>query len=100
MTVPISFVMTIPLSPPQGTLPNIGEVQVNDRFPLGPQGNRRVSFGSVFDASSGQEGHNGNGDGHIDDDGTMQTRPRQVQQGVSTFNLGIKPKDPQCFMRE
>ena len=36
MTVPISSVMTIPLSPPQGPLPCIGEVQADNRFPLGP----------------------------------------------------------------
>ena len=61
----------------------------------GPHGNRRVSFGSVFDASSGQEqdnnGNNGNG-------GTMGSRTVQVQpQGAATFNLGIKPKDPPVF---
>ena len=100
LAVPISSVMTIPLSLPQGPLPSIGEVQANNRFPLAPQGSRRGSFGSVFDASSGQEGkdgHNGNGNGHIDDDGTAQTRPRQVQQGVSTFNLRINSKDPPMF---
>ena len=79
MTVPISSVMTIPLSPSQEPLLGIGEVQANDRFPLCPQGNRRVSFGSVLDASSrqeGQDGHHGNGDGPIDDDRIAQTRPR------------------------
>ena len=79
LAVPISSVMKIPLSLPQGPLPRIGEVQVDTQFPLGPQGNRRVSFGSVFDASSGQEGHNGNGDGHMGEDRIAQTRPRQVQ---------------------
>ena len=59
-TVPISSMMTMPLSPPQGPLPNIGEVQTENRFPLGPQGNRRVSFGSVFDASLGQNGGQNN----------------------------------------
>ena len=54
MTVSISSMMTMPLSPPQGPLPSIGEVQADNRFPLGPQGNRRVSFGSVFDAPFGQ----------------------------------------------
>ena len=37
------------------------------------------------------------GDGQLGDDGTAQTKPRQVQQGMSTFNLGIKPKDPPMF---
>ena len=75
-----------------------------------PQGNRCISFGSVFDASSGQNGGQNNdeklndwgepledGDGHLGEYGTTQTRPRQVQQGMSTFNLGIKPKDPPMF---
>ena len=79
LAVPISSVMKLPLSLPQGPLPRIGEVQADTRFPLGPQGNRRVSFGSIFAASSGQDGHNGNDDGHMDEDGTAQTRPKQVQ---------------------
>ena len=58
----------------------------------GTQSNRHVSFGSVFDASSGQGG-NGGGNG-----GTIESRTIQPQpQGVSTFNLGIKPKDPPVF---
>ena len=61
----------------------------------GPQGNRRVSFGSVFDASSGQGGENNGNDGNS---GTMGSRTIQVQpQGATTFNLGIKPKDPPVF---
>ena len=88
----ISSMMTMPLSPPQGPLPNINEVQIENRFPLGPQGNRRVSFCLVFDASSGHNGGQNNdvklndwgepledGDGHLGDGGTAQTRPRQVQ---------------------
>ena len=35
--------------------------------------------------------------GNTGNDGTLQTRSMQVQQGVSTFNLGIKPKDPPMF---
>ena len=98
--VPSPFVMTTPLSPPQGPLPSIGEVQADNQFTRGPQGNRRVSFGSIFDApfeQEGQDGHDGNGDGYMNKDETSQTRPRQVQQGMSTFNLGIKPKDPPMF---
>ena len=58
----------------------------------GPQSNCRVLFGSVFDASSGQGGDNNGNDGN---GGTIGSRTVQVQlQGVSTFNLGIKPKDP------
>ena len=88
MTVPISFVMTIPLSPPQGPLPNIGEVQVDNRFPLGPKGNRHVSFGLVFDASSRQDGNNGAGGGNTGNDGTLQTKPMQMQQGGVNFQYG------------
>ena len=62
---------------------------------LGPQGNRCVSFGSVFDASSGQGGDNNGNDGN---GGTIGSRTAQAQmQGASTFNLGIKPKDPPVF---
>ena len=55
----------------------------------GPQGNCRVLFGSVFDASSRQGGDtNGNdGNGGMIGFKTVQTQP----QGTSTFNLGIKP---------
>ena len=61
----------------------------------GPQGNRRVLFGSVFDASSGQGGDNNGNDGNS---GKIGSRTIQVQpQGAATFNLGIKPKDPPVF---
>ena len=60
----------------------------------GPQGNRRVLFGSVFDALSGPGG-NGNHDGN---GGTIGSRTVLAQpQGTTTFNLGIKPKDPPMF---
>ena len=60
----------------------------------GPQGNRCVLFGSVFDASSGQGG-NGDNDGN---GGTIGSRIVHTQpQGATTFNLGIKPKDPPVF---
>ena len=42
----------------------------------GPQGNRRVSFGSVFDASSGQGGNN---NGNDRNGGTIGSRTVQVQ---------------------
>ena len=86
------------------SLPVIGGPQVNP-IPMsgptlgptpfgGPQGNRRVLFGSVFDASSGQGG-NGDNDGN---GGTMGSKTVQTQpQGAATFNLGIKPKDPPVF---
>ena len=66
--------------------------------PLGdPQGNRRVSFGSVFDVSFGQGG-NGDNSGNGGNGGTTGSRTIQVQpQGATTFNLGIKPKDPPVF---
>ena len=84
------------------SLPVIGGPQVNP-IPMsgptlgptpfgGPQGNCRVSFGSVFDASSGQEGENNGNDGN-GGSRTVQTQP----QGAATFNLGIKPKDPPVF---
>ena len=62
----------------------------------GPQGSRRVLFGSVFDALSGPGG-NGNHDGN---GGTIGSRTVPVQpQCTSTFNLGIKPKEPPVFYR-
>ena len=44
----------------------------------GPQSNRRVSFGFVFDASSGQEG-NGDNSGNDGNGGTVGSRTVQVQ---------------------
>ena len=66
------------------------------RTPFGGlQGNCRVSFGSVFNAPSGQGGDNNDNDGN---GGTIGSRTVQVQpQGASTFNLGIKPKDTLVF---
>ena len=72
--------MSAPIS-----IPVIGGPQVNP-IPMsgptlgstpfgGPQGNRRVSFGSVFDASSGQGG-NGNNDGNC---GTIGSRTVPAQ---------------------
>ena len=62
-----------------------------------PQSNRRVSFGYVFDASSGQGG-NGNNSGNDGNGQTVGSRTIQVQpQGASTFDLGIKPKDLLVF---
>ena len=98
----------MPVSQPYGTmsspisLPVIGGPQVSP-IPMsgptmcptpfgGPQGNRRVSFGSVFDASSGQGGENNGNDGN-GGSRTVQVQP----QGAATFNLGIKPKDPPVF---
>ena len=91
------------MSPPV-SLPVIGGPQVTPIPMSGPtlgsipfgglQSNRRVSFGSIFYASSGQGG-NGDNDGN---GGTFGSRTVQVQpQGASTFNLGIKPKDPLVF---
>ena len=53
---------------------------------------RHVSFGYVFYSSSGTGGNGGT----IGAAGT-QIAQAQVQQGVSTFNLGIKPKCPPFF---
>ena len=61
----------------------------------GPLSNCRVSFGFVFDASSRQGGDN---NGNDSNGGTIGSKTVQTQpQGVSTFNLGIKPKDPPVF---
>ena len=91
MSAPISMpviggpqVSLIPMSDPTGAPTPFG----------GPQGNRRVLFGSVFDVSSGQGG-NGNNDGN---GGTIGSRTIPAQpQGTTTFNLGIKPKEPPVF---
>ena len=55
---------TILLQSPQGPLPKIGEIQGDERVPIGPQSTRRVCFGSVFDASSRQNGGGHNNEGH------------------------------------
>ena len=57
-------------------------------------------FGFAFDASSGTGGNVeqnscNNINGKIG--GILGTQTTQVQQGVSTFNLGIKPKDSLVF---
>ena len=81
----------------QQPLPRIGELQPEPSFAKRIQGNRHVSFVFVFDASSGKTGDNGNG-GHPGGEGGIgETKAVQGQQGVSTFNLGIKCKDPPMF---
>ena len=97
VTAPISFGMTIPLQRPQGPLPRIGEIQVDDRVPMGPQGNQRVSFGSVFDAPSGQNGGQNNGENLNDWGEPLDDGDVQAQQNTSLFKLEIKPKDPLMF---
>ena len=52
---------------------------------------RRVSFGSVFPSSSGTGGNGGR------DGGSMGVSRSQVHERSSTFNIGIKPKDPPYF---
>ena len=93
MTVPLSLMMTTPLNVPQGPLPRIDELQRDDRGLLGPQGNRRVSFGSVFDAPSRQN----NGEHGNDWDETLGGDTVQPQQNISMFKLEIKSKDPPMF---
>ena len=61
------------------------------------QRQRHVSFGSVFDASFGQNGGQNNGEnlnewGEPQDDSTVQ-----MQQNIALFKLEIKPKDPPMF---
>ena len=80
-------------------LPRIGEVQGD--IPIGrPQGPRRVSFGSVFDASSGRNGGGQDNEEPQDDDDWNE--PQEERRTVapannSLFNLEIKPKDPPIF---
>ena len=59
--------------------------------PFKPNRNGRESFGSVFPGSSGTKG-NGNGR-----DGSAGQTRRNTQPQSSTFNIGIKPKDPPVF---
>ena len=93
--------------PPSASMPVIGGPQVTPisisgsalgPTPFGgPQNSHHVSFGSVSDAVSGQGG-NGDSSGNGGDGEIVGSRTVQVQpQGVSTFNLGIKPKDPLVF---
>ena len=84
---------------PQDPLPRIGETQGD--IPIGrPQGPRRVSFGSVFDASSGQNG--GGQENQEPQDYDDWNEPQEERRTVapanhSLFNLEIKPKDPPIF---
>ena len=89
---------TIPLQSPQGPLPRIGEIQEDDRIPMGQQSTRRVSFGSVFDASSGQNGGGHNNEENLNEWGEPQNeRNATAQPNTALFNLEIKPKDPPMF---
>ena len=91
MQPPIS--MPVIGGPPVTPIPMSGPTLGSTPFG-GPQSNCHVSFGLVFDASSGQCG-NGENDGNGGNGGTVGSRTVQTQpQGASTFNLGIKPKDP------
>ena len=72
--------------------------------PIGPWDNldatspyeaRRESFGSTFPGSSGT---GGNGGGNENGGGGINVRPSQVSHGSgSTFQIGIKPKDPPVY---
>ena len=108
-TLPIPFtepVHTPTLSPPMteaatsdifGSMPPFSE-------PLGPWDDpdatrryhaRRESFGSVFPGSSGT---GGNGGGNGNGGGGVSVRPPQMPHGSgTTFQIGIKPKDPLVF---
>ena len=63
----------------------------DDIPPMGQTSTRRESFGSVFPGSSGTQG-NGNGR-----EGNAEATRRNVPPASSTFNIGIKPKDPPVF---
>ena len=88
--------MTAPTVPPPWMEPisaaqNTSMLNVGpwDEFPpIAQNSTRRESFGSVFPGSSGTQG-NGNG-------GTSPRR-RNAPASSSTFNIGIKPKDPPYF---
>ena len=88
--------MTTPTVPPPWMEP-INAAQTTSNLNVGPwdefppvaqTSTRRESFGSVFPGSSGTQG-NGNG-------GTSPRR-RNAPASSSTFNIGIKPKDPPYF---
>ena len=64
---------------------------------MGPQSNRRVSFGSVFDASSGQNGGHNNGENLNEWDEPQDERNVPTQPNTALFKLEIKPKDPPMF---
>ena len=71
-------------------------------MPMGQQTTRRVSFGSLFDASSGQNGGHNNGGHHNEENlnewGELQEeRNAPVQPNTALFKLEIKPKDPPMF---
>ena len=59
--------------------------------PVGQTSARRESFGSMFPGSSGTQGNRNGREGS-----TGPTR-RHVPMTTSTFNIGIKPKDPPVF---
>ena len=61
MAIPMATEMLGTLGAIQQPLPRIGELQLEPSFAERIQGNRRVSFGSMFDAPSGQTSDNGNG---------------------------------------
>ena len=63
----------------------------DDIPPMGQTSTRRESFGSVFPGSSGTQG-NGNGR-----EGSTGPTRRPMPMSTSTFNIGIKPKDPPVF---
>ena len=101
MSTPLSsfgeFAMST-LSPPwlgqssiAQNVPNQGFGTWDEIPPMGKTSNCRESFGSVFPGISGTQG-NGNGR----DEGVGHRR-RQVQPQSSTFNVGIKPKDPPIY---
>ena len=74
--------------PPLGDWPHLSwETHPIDR----PIEERRVSFGSVFPGSNGTGGNGGR------DGGSMGVSRSQVHERSSTFNIGIKPKDPPYF---
>ena len=70
---------------------------------IGPQSTRRVSFGSVFDVSSGQDGGGQNNGGQQNDgnwnewSAPLVERRTAIQTDDALFKLEIKPKDPPIF---
>ena len=81
-------------SNPFGTLDDDALQSVQMPVPNQQPDTRRVSFGSVFPGSS-VSGGNGRGNGNS---GGLDLHSTRVPQGSgSTFQIGIKPKDPPVF---
>ena len=75
---------------------NLNVAPWDEFLPIAPTSTRRESFGSVFPGSSGTQG-NGNGRGNGNSGGLDLHSTRVPHGSGSTFQIGIKPKDPPIF---